>query len=264
MNAAGLLGYQHVEHVMGMAVTIDVHDDCRDAGVDRPGLSEVIDWLHHVDATFSTYRLDSPISRLGRAEITLDDVSDEVIDVLVLCDRLVDETGGAFDAFSVPAPNGTMLDPSGVVKGWAIERAARILEEHGLGRFVVNAGGDIVVRGSKLSGEPWTVGIRHPERPDRLAVRLSVHGPLAVATSATYERGAHIVDPRTGRPTSELASVTIVGPDLTDADAYATAVFVMGVDGLEWLADRPGYDGFVITRDDTTVATAGFDALLVH
>jgi thiamine biosynthesis lipoprotein len=254
-------GYHHVEHVMGMAVTIDVRDVHVDRSRGRPGLADVLDWLRHVDETFSPYLHDSPISRLGRGEITLDDVGDEVCDVLVLCDQLTDATGGTFDAFAVPAPNGTMLDPSGVVKGWSVERAAAILESHGLAHFVINAGGDIAVRGRPSPQELWSVGIRHPDRADSVAAVLQVEGPLAVATSATYERGAHIVDPRTGQPTTDLASVTITGPDLTLADAYATAVFVMGVEGLEWLLDNPGYEGMAITHDDQLFSTPGFAAL---
>lgn len=249
-------GYHHVEHVMGMAVSIDVRDPVPTG--ERPGLADVVDWLHHVDQTFSPYLVDSPISRLGRGELTLDDVSDEVCDVLLQCDQLCDETEGVFDVFAVPAPNGTTLDPSGFVKGWAIEHAARLLEEHGLVDFIVNAGGDIAARGGPAPGEAWTVGIRHPDDADVMAAVLDVRGPVGVATSATYERGAHIIDPRAGQATTELASVTIVGPDLTLADVYATTVFVMGVPGLEWLLDRPGYDGFVVTRDDRTVATPGF------
>lgn len=261
MSTVGQLGYHHVEHVMGMAVSIDVRDDLGTRSAGRPGLSEVLAWLHHVDATFSPYIDESPISRLGRAEITLDDVDDEVQDVLVLCDRLREMTDGAFDAFAVPAPNGTMLDPSGLVKGWSIERAAQLLEAHGLRDFVVNAGGDVAVRGRPSPGTSWTVGIRHPDDAAQLAAVLAVEGPIAVATSATYERGAHIVDPRTGQPTTEVASVTVVGPDLTYADAFATAVFVMGVEGLDWLRGVPGYEGFVITHDERTFSTAGFGAL---
>jgi FAD:protein FMN transferase len=251
-------GSHHVEHVMGMAVSIDVRDDTDP----RRGLAAVLAWLHHVDATFSTYRADSPISRLGRAEITLDDVSDEVWEVLVLCDQLNDATEGAFDAFAVPAPNGTMLDPSGVVKGWAIERSAHLLESHGLGNFLINAGGDIAVRGRPAAGVPWSAGIRHPDHADSLVAVLDLAGPVAVATSATYERGAHIVDPRTGQPTTELASVTVVGPDLTFVDAFATAVFVMGARGLDWLASQPGHDGMIITHDDQMFTTPGFSAYL--
>ena len=258
MSTAQRLGYHHVEHVMGMAVSIDVRDELGQRAHERPGLTEVLAWLRHVDETFSPYLPNSPISRLGRGEITVNDVSIEVCDVLVLCDQLTEATGGAFDAFSIPAPNGTMLDPSGVVKGWAIERSAQILETHGLNNFCLNAGGDIAARGRPTRGEPWSVGIRHPEQPTLFAAVLDIAGPLAVATSATYERGAHIVDPRTGDPTTGLASVTVVGHDLTYADAFATAVFVMGVEGLDWLTGQPGYDGMVITHDDRMHSTPGF------
>ncbi len=249
-------GYHHVEHVMGTAVSFDVRDHVADSG----GLAEAVAWLHHVDRTFSPYIEDSPISRLGRGEITLDDVDDEIADVLLMCEWLNDETEGAFDAFAIPAPNGTTLDPSGLVKGWSIERAATILQRHGHTDFTINAGGDIVIRGESAPAAPWTVGVRHPGDRDLLAIVLDVTGPAAIATSATYERGAHIIDPRTGEPTTELASVTVVGPDLTWVDAYATAVFVMGLDGLEWLAGQQGYEGMAITHDDTVLTTPGFAA----
>ncbi len=248
-------GFHHVEHVMGMAVSIDVHDDVEGT----PGLVELITWLHHVDETFSPYIEDSPISRLGRGELTLADVSDEIRHVLLQCEELRLDTGGAFDAFAVPAPNGTTLDPSGLVKGWSIERGAALLEQHGLGNFSINAGGDIAVRGGPLPDPAWRVGIRHPDDAGSLAAVIELYGPMAIATSATYERGAHIIDPHTGQPTTDVASVTIVGPDLTLVDAYATAVFVMGVDGLAWLDRHAGYDGLVLTHDGGQHTSAGFD-----
>ena len=254
-TTAGPTGFHHVEHVMGTAVTFDV----RDHDPDRDGIAEAVAWLHHVDQTFSTYIDDSPISRLGRAEITLDDVDDEVADVLLQCERLRDDTDGAFDAFAVPAPNGTMLDPSGLVKGWSIERAAQILDAHGHNDFSINAGGDVAIRGHAAPGAPWTVGIRHPEHRDQLAMVLEIVGPAAVATSATYERGAHIIDPRTSQPTTELASVTVVGVDLALVDPYATAAFVMGLSGLEWLSQREGFEAMAITHDSRAVSTPGFD-----
>ena len=239
---------------MGMAVSIDIRDDVPDAA-----LADVLRWLHHVDETFSTYKPDSPISRLGTGGASLAEMSDEVVGMLALCEELSDDTGGAFSAFVVPAPNGSLLDPSGVVKGWSIEQAAEILERHGAENFCINAGGDIAIRGHVRPGEPWRVGIRHPDLPDKSAAVVAASGRLAIATSATYERGAHIIDPATGEPTADLASVTIVGPDLTYADAFATAVFVMGVDGLNWLVERhPDYAGFVITRDETALSTPNF------
>lgn len=244
-------GFHHVEPVMGMAVSIDVRDDIAPSALD-----EVVAWLHHVDATFSTHRLDTPISRIGRGELSVDDVTDEVTEVLLLCEELFDDTGGAFDAWSVPAPNGTRFDPSGVVKGWAIERAAWILERHGAANLCINGGGDVVVRGHVRGDEAWRIGIRHPTEPTMSAAVVHGSGRLAVATSATYERGAHIIDPATGEPTADLASVTIIGPDLTRVDAFATAVFVMGLDGLLWLMDaHPDHAAFVITHDARTVWT---------
>jgi thiamine biosynthesis lipoprotein len=241
---------------MGTAVSFDI----RDSAPDDSGLAEAVRWLHHVDETFSTYLPDSPISRLGRGEIALEDLDDEVGDILLLCERLREDTQGAFDAFAVPAPNGTTLDPSGVVKGWSIERAAQILEAHGHTDFSINAGGDIALRGHAAPGTPWTVGIRHPDDRDQIAMVLELVGPAAVATSATYERGAHIIDPSTAQPTTELASVTVIGPDLTLVDAYATALFVMGPRGLDWVARHPGYEAMAITHDARVLQTRGFGA----
>jgi thiamine biosynthesis lipoprotein len=172
--------------------------------------ARVFAWLRWVDATFSTYRADSEISRLARGERF--EPHPLVRGVLARCEELRVETGGLFDARA-----GARLDPSGFVKGWAVERAAAF----GSGRFLIDAGGDVVLRGS------WRVGIRHPYERDRLAAAITV-ADCAVATSGAYERGPHIIDPRTRLPASGLSSVTVVGRDLGTADAYATAAFVAG------------------------------------
>jgi thiamine biosynthesis lipoprotein len=248
------LGRHHVEFVMGMAVSIDI----RDRDVPDNAVADVVAWLHHVDATFSTYDEDSPITALGRGTMTLDEAGPEIRSVLQLCESLRADSGGVFDVFAVPAPNGTTLDPSGLVKGWSIEHAAEILEQHGCSNFCINAGGDIAIRGNPAPGEPWRIGIRHPDVADAVASVVVGRGRLAIATSATYERGAHIIDPRCGEPTTAIASATVVGPDLTIADAYATIVFVMGLDGLDWIESHPDYEAYVITHDDTTQWTDGF------
>jgi thiamine biosynthesis lipoprotein len=244
----------HVEHVMGMAVSCDIREPSPRVGA----LDDVLRWLHHVDATFSTYRDDSEITRFGRRELGIDGLSPDVEDILLRCIELTDLTGGAFDAFAVPAPNGTMLDPSGLVKGWSIERAAVMLEAAGAMNFCINAGGDIALRGEASPGEAWRVGVRHPDADDRLALVLAVRGPLGIATSATYERGAHIIDPRVGAPTTELASVTVVGPDLGTADAYATAAFVMGLDSIAWIDTQPEYGAYLVTHDGATCWSSRF------
>ena len=170
----------------------------------------VFAWLRWVDSTFSTYRADSEIARLDRGE--LDDPHPAVREVLARCEELRIETGGLFDVRA-----GGRLDPSGYVKGWAVQRAAAF----GRGRFLIDAGGDVVVRGA------WRVGIRHPYVRDKLAAAITV-SDCAVATSGAYERGPHILDPRSGRPATGLSSVTVVGRDLGTADAYATAAFAAG------------------------------------
>jgi FAD:protein FMN transferase len=247
-------GLHHVEHVMGMAVSIDIRRPAPAASA----LVDVLQWLHHVDATFSTYLDDSEITRFGRGELGCHELSRDTAEILLRCTELTDLTGGAFDAFAVPAPNGTLLDPSGLVKGWSIERAAAMLEAAGARNFCINAGGDIALRGEATPGEAWQVGIRHPDDANRLAMVVGARGPLAIATSATYERGAHIIDPRVGTPTTALASATIVGPDLGVADAYATAAFVMGLDAIDWIESQPGYHAYLITHDGTTCWSPGF------
>jgi FAD:protein FMN transferase len=241
----------HVEQVMGMAVSFTLATDDEPAA--RAAIAEAIAWLHHVDATFSTYKNESPISQYGRGALQVEELSDEILSVLDLCDMARVDTDGAFDANAVKAPNGTSFDPSGLVKGWSVEGAAEVLERHGLHDFTINAGGDIVQRGAL-----WTTGIRHPHIVDQLAAVLEFSGSLAIATSATYERGEHIVDPRTGAAPAVLTSVTIVGPDLTQADIWATALFVLGVEGTALLP--AGYEAFLITNDNMTLSTPGFDA----
>jgi FAD:protein FMN transferase len=151
-----------------------------------------------------------------------------------------------------------MFDPCGYVKGWSVQRAAEMLRDEGVTDFCLNAGGDIALGGRSHIGEPWRIGIRHPHDPGAIAMVLEAEGPFAIATSGSYERGAHILDPRDGEPTTELASATVLGPSIAEADAYATTLYVMGVDGLAWLANHPGYEGCIITRDLQVLSTPGF------
>jgi len=237
--------HPEVRHIMGMPIGIDV----RDHGVDvQPAFA----WLREVDAAFSTYRQDSDISRLDRGEVTVDGCRPEVDEVLRRCMALRRATNGYFSVR--PAAR---LDPSGLVKGWAVDGAAERLENAGARNFCINAGGDIVARGRPTPDRAWRVGIRHPEDLEQLAAVLAVEN-LAVATSGLYERGAHIVDPRTGEQPHGLLSVTIVGPDLATADAYATAAFAMGADGPAWTATLSGYDALCITTDHRVLSTPGF------
>ena len=233
-----------VRHIMGMPIGIDARE--------RVDLEIAFGWLREVDATFSTYRDDSEISRLDRGELTVEDCRPEVDEVLRECMTLERATNGYF---SVRAAG--RLDPSGLVKGWAVQRAADRLAAAGAESFCINAGGDVVARGRPEPDRRWRVGIRHPLEHDRLAAVVAVED-LAVATSGAYERGAHILDPHTGSPATGLLSVTVVGPDLGTADAYATAAFAMGADGPAWTATLSGYDAMCVTADERVLTTPGF------
>jgi thiamine biosynthesis lipoprotein len=246
-------GVHRVEHMMGMPIGVDVRDD----HVAPRALDVIFDWLRFVDATFSTYRDDSEISAINAGTLALADAHPLVREVLDRCAILREETGGAFDAWAV-AP-GT-VDPTGLVKGWAVERAAALLRRAGARRFAINAGGDVRVGDPPLDRPGWRVGIRHPLLADRLAAVASVANG-AVATSGAYERGAHIVDPRDGGTPAGVLSVTIVGPDLGRADAYATAAYALGADGPAWTTRLDGYEALTILADETIRRTAGFPLL---
>jgi thiamine biosynthesis lipoprotein len=240
-----------VEHVMGMPIVDGGAGHPHDAVLDR-----MFDWLRVVDATFSTYKADSEVSRINRGELALEDASPDVREVLDRCEELRHETKGYFDAH--PA-SPSELDPSGLVKGWSVDRAAVILDEAGLRNYCVNAGGDMLVRGRAIPDDVWRVGIQHPLELDKVA-KVVVSNDLAVATSGAYARGEHVIDPHTRRAPEGVLSVTITGPVLATADAYATAAFAMGLEGPKWTARLRGYEAMTILADETVLSTPGFPA----
>ncbi len=226
-----------VDAVMGTVVSIDV----RDPGLSTPaiavGVDAAIAWLHAVDARFSPYRETSEICRLDRGELAFDDCHPDVRHVLRACDDLRRATDGAFDARGHRPDGG--FDPSGYVKGWAVDEAADVLVAAGARSFAINAGGDVLVRGEPSMGRPWRVGVRSPDEPGRVAAVLAVRD-AAIATSGLYERGPHIRDPRSGATPRSFASITVMGPRLAIADAVATAAFAMGQSGPGWVAGQAG------------------------
>jgi FAD:protein FMN transferase len=241
----------HVEHCMGTVFSFDI----RDPGEWTAALGEAVAWLHEVDATFSTYREDSVVSRLARGELSLPECSAQVQEVFALCDQVSLESKGYF---SVQAEG--QLDPSGMVKGWAIERASDLLAAHGSRNHAVNGGGDIQMEGESAPGQPWRIGITDPRASQRVLTVVAGRD-LAVATSGIAERGAHIVNPHTGISPVELAGVTIVGRQLTFVDAYATAAFAMGSDALAWLETLAGHEGLLVLGDGSTRSTSGWKSV---
>jgi thiamine biosynthesis lipoprotein len=240
MSRPAALPRRRVEHCMGTVFSFDV----RLPGVDAAALDAAVAWLHHVDVTFSTFRPDSVISRLAEGTIRAAQLTDEVRDVLARCAELTEQTDGYFSAYFDGA-----LDPSGYVKGWAIERASELLEAAGSRNHCVNGGGDVQCVGESVPGRPWRVGIADPLDPRQLYHSITGSGRLAVATSGTAERGAHITDPHTRRPPVGLASVTVAGESLATVDAYATAAFAMGLDAREWLSGLPGVAALIVQTD---------------
>jgi len=253
-----------VEHIMGLPIGVDV----RAPAVDPAALDAAFAWLRWVDATFNTYRPDSAINRLNRRELAVEEVPPQVGAVLARGRALTRETDGYFDMRVAVGPHDRRddailacgaVDPSGLVKGWAVDRAAEILEAAGARAYNINAGGDVLVRGGAAPGAAWRIGIQHPLRRDKVAAVLAATD-LAVATSGAYERGAHIVDPHTGRPPTGVLSVTVAGPELAAADAYATAAYAMGQAGPAWTAGLAGrgYEALTILVDGTVRTTPGF------
>lgn len=239
---------RRVEHVMGFPVSLRVDDE----GIGEGTADALFAWLRAVDARFSPFRADSEVCRYDRGELQLPDLSADLTEVLDLCEQYRIATGGAFD---VRLP-GRPLDPCAVVKGWSVQRAAELLTAAGARRFILNAGGDVVV-----AGGPWRVGVRHPEHADQLCTVLELTDG-AVATSARYERGDHIVDGRTGTPATGLLSISVVAASLTEADATATAAFAMGPEGVDWAAARPGCEVFAVDAERRVRRTPGFPVAL--
>lgn len=238
----------HVAQTMGTVVSL--HARTPDAALAQRGFDLVMGWLRAVDARFSTYRDDSEIRRLERGELRVEETHADVRWVLDRCEALRTETGGAFDARATGR-----LDPSALVKGWAVQRGADLLRAEGVGAFLLSAGGDLVAQGA------WRVGVQHPG--DRAAVAASFDvTDRAVATSGLYERGAHLIDPRSGSAPDGVLSVTVTGEDLGLADAYSTAAFALGPDGPAWTLTLPdGYEALTILAGERVLRTPGFPAL---
>jgi thiamine biosynthesis lipoprotein len=249
---------RRVEPHWGTQITVDVRD-----AVDAGLLDGVFAWFVRVDELFSTWRADSEISRFAHGELTVDDLDKDVREVLRRCDDLHDMSNGAFDirvgADPEVGPREGLgpIDPSGFVKGWALERAGARLRAGGAGNFTINAGGDVITAGHASPGEPWRVGIQHPWERDKVAAVVAV-SDLGVATSGRYERGEHIIDPRTKLPAVGVMSMTVVDADLARADGLATAALVAGAEGLEWLASL-GVAAMAISDDTTVRTTPAFD-----
>jgi thiamine biosynthesis lipoprotein len=261
----------HAEPAMGTVFSVTaVHGDLPPDDV-RAAIAAACQVLHRCDAVFSTWDAASPVSRFRRGEAALGGMPPEFAEVLRECEAARTASGGWFDPWAMPGG----FDPTGLVKGWAVERALAGLRGAGLPGALVNGGGDVAAFGSPPDGPRWRIGIRHPWRAGALACVIEIglepaggSGPwgpgarhragiAAVATSGPYERGAHLIDPATGRPASRAASATVTGPSLALADALATGVAVGGDEALAVVAGLDGYAGYLIRPDGSETDTGG-------
>lgn len=236
---------------MGTSMSVDIRGvDARQPRV-LAAVRAAFGALHRDDRRFSTYRSDSEVSRINQGG-SLHEASPELLEVLRLGAQMEVASGGAFRCHD---PSG-LLDPSGVVKGWSVQKAADVLSGSGVRDFCFNAGGDVVARGCPEPGRPWHVAVRSPNGSQTPLAVLRADDQ-AVATSGRYERGNHLWDGRTGRPAVGLASVTVIADQLGLADALATTVFALGPDGVSWAAAT--FDCCVLALTDDGELMAGGD-----
>ena len=245
---------KHTRLLMGMPITVEVVDST----VTQDDLDKVFAYFVFVDETFSTYKTTSEISKINRGELLPEQYSEDMKTVLALCEQTSEDTDGYFDIWS-----DGMSDPSGLVKGWAIQNAANMLRAWGFRNFYIDAGGDIQVAGYKGDGL-WRVGIRNPFNHAE-HVKVLALTDQGIATSGTAIRGQHIYDPHNrGVALLDIASMTVVGPNIYEADRFATAAFAMGRKGILFIERLAGFEGYMIDVHGIATFTSGFERYVIH
>ncbi|GCE16797.1 FAD:protein FMN transferase [Dictyobacter kobayashii] len=235
--------------LMGMPITVEVLD----AAATEAILEQVFDYFIAVDERFSTYKTDSEISQINRGELPVERYSADMQTILKLSEQTREETQGYFDIHH----NGS-CDPSGIVKGWAIQNAAAILKAQGLQNFYIDAGGDVQVAGSK-DGHPWRIGIRNPFNRNQNVKIVALTGQ-GIATSGTAIRGQHIYNPHDPqKQLQNIVSITVIGPNVYEADRFATAAFAMGEKGILFIEKLAGFEGYMIDAHARATYTSGFE-----
>lgn len=251
-----------VEQIMGTAIVIDVRDPAPPESVVDQAVDAAFDYFRAVDERFSTYKADSEVNRLNDGLLSSTDVSRQLAEVLDMCEQARQISDGYFDIRG--HRDDGRIDPSGLVKGWSVDGAARFLDAAGVANYCINAAGDIVARGAAEAGGGWRIGIRDPWDARAIAATVVLRDE-AIATSGAYERGNHVVNPHTHRAPTGIGSMTVVGPSLTWADTWATTAFAMGIRGVDWVArELDGYEACAISADRHLVMSAGFEHLLAR
>ena len=240
---------KQLQLLMGMPIIVEVVDP----NVTEAAIENVFAYFRYVDDTFSTYKEQSEISKINRGELCEEAYSDDMKTILALSEQTKQETRGYFDI----RHNG-IVDPSGIVKGWAIFQAAQMLQDAGWRNFYIDAGGDIQVAGTK-GGHPWRIGIRNPFNRSENVKVLTITDK-GIATSGTAIRGQHIYDPhRPDASIEDIVSLTVIGPNVYEADRFATAAFAMGKRGISFIEQLPGFEGYMIDASARATFTSSFE-----
>ncbi len=242
---------QDTRIIMGMPVQVAIVD----AAATGEDLEEIFALFVSVDGRFSPYKSDSELSRVNRGEIATSAQSVQMQEIFALAEKTRTQTQGYFD---IKRPDGS-LDPCGIVKGWAIHKAACLLRQKGYENFCVDAGGDIQASGQNGQGEAWRIGIRNPFAADQIVKVLYPKG-AGIATSGSYLQGAHIYNPHAPeQQLGDIVSLTVIGPDILEADRFATAAFAMGRAGITFLEQLPGFEAYEIDAFGIARMTSGLE-----
>jgi thiamine biosynthesis lipoprotein len=226
---------------MGTAVSAHI-DDVVPQEIADDAWESVGVFLRDIEDRFSTFLPTSEISRINKGELHVLDASPDVVEVLDACTWLEHLSDGVFNA---RRPDGS-IDPAGFVKGWAAERAARLLAEAGLKNYYLRIGGDIQAHGRQATGDKWRVGIVDPHDATRIHSYVDIPENWAIATSGVAERGQHIWGKDSQPTNSQFSSMTVIGPHLMWADAFATIAYALGDAGIDWVEKFPDYTAFTL------------------
>ncbi len=233
---------------MGMPITVEIVD-----APDDDVINSVFDYFQQVDDQFSPYKDTSELAKVNDG-LPRRKWSKKMKEIIQLCDQTKKETKGYFDI-----RHNDKIDPSGLVKGWAIQQAAQLISDSGLTNFYIEAGGDIQTSGVSADNAPWTVGIRNPFNTEEIVKIVSLSGQ-GIATSGTYIRGEHIYNPHQTTPIANpVKSFTVIGPNIYEADRFATAAFAMGDSGVHFIESLPGFEAYSITYQQIATLTTGFE-----
>lgn len=238
--------------IMDMPVIVEIAEPV------RPEIfKNVFEYFRYVDDTFSTYKKTSEISNINTGMLDTSGYSADMKEILLLAEQTKKETAGYFDI-----RRHGRIDPSGIVKGWAIHNSADMLRKAGYTNFYVEAGGDIEITGNNPDGKTWIIGIRNPFNVKEIVKKVALHN-RGIATSGTYERGRHIYNPKTHTLVDDIMSLTVIGPNVFEADRFATAAFAMGKQGIQFIEQLKTFEGYMIDTQGIATMTSGFQTYVV-